>query len=287
MSNRLLFFHSDSSRLLGIQEITTQVGNIHKGGLVLSGGGAHYVYIGSDFPFNNIYFRIEVPNTANVSVEVSTWDGEEFVSVTNLLDYTAAGYVGLANSGHIEWTPDKDKGWVKEPDSADIPEFTIGDHDPLHILDKFWAKIGLPSQFITTTKIHWIGHVFSEDADLEIEHPDLMATNVFRRYSSTKTDWFEQHVRAGAMVVKDLKKENILDAAEQILSLDDMRDMCVARTAQLIYSGMGDDFKDNAMNAENDYQSRRISASVTVDKDNDGVIDYNEAYGIKSTRLIR
>ena len=283
--NNYLFFNSESDD--GVIDASIDLLDLYNGSLTLSESGIHRFYIGNEVPFNNIYFRVDRANSQTAYPSVFLWNGLEFVEAIGIRDATASGGATLAKSGHISWTTDPDEFWNIEEDTNNIPELTQNSTPPPRVLNNYWIRIDVPAAIDDTTCIDWIGHVFSNDDDLETEHPDLLLSKVLQRYDSSKDDFFELHVRGAEIVLNDLITQGLLQDAGQIFSYSQMRNLCVPKVSEIIYSSMGDPFFENARVARAEYEARRSKIDLIVDKNKDGHISSEERKVIKTTRLFR
>lgn len=278
MANRIIF--SDNGTL---NDWTINLANYHQGDETFSFVSAEdFIYIGSDLPFNHLYFKFSTANTNTVNLSLSIWDGNNFENAADLFDETD----GFKNDGFITWVPDKNKGWGREDTNVNGAERVTG-LGTITIYDKYWIRLGFDSDLSASSIISWVGNLFSNDNDLKVEFPDLMRTNTLLAFETGKTDWEEQHVRAAEIIIDDLIDRRIISSKDQILERRNLSRASVSKVAEIVYSAFGDDGLDNMTRARKEYD-KRISKNLFVkDKDNDGIIDKNEKIDYTHGKLLR
>lgn len=268
MINRILY--SDNGT---ISEWTTELEKYQTGSQTFSYvAGEDAIYIGSLYPFNHKYFKVGgTPNAESASISIQYWDGDEFVSVVNIVDETASGGASLAQSGFITFTPDEDKIWGLEH-TEDITELST-----VKIYNMYWLKITFSADLTASTILSWIGQKFSDDDDLGSEYPELVRSAMLTAFESGKTDWEEQHVRAAEILIKDLIEANVIDNRNQILVRDKFRLAAVSKCAELAFRGFGDSYADNRIDARNEYNSRKKMRIYMIDKNEDALLGFSES----------
>lgn len=212
--------------------------------------------IGAYYPFNSKFFKIGAASSAVSVPSVQYWSGSNgWADSVEVIDETG----GFKASGFISWTPDKDKGWMRE-DSDEIALLT-----GKVIYDLFWMKISFSAD--CTVTLDWIGELFSNDNDLGAEFPDLMRTQTLTSFETGKTSWEHQHVIAGKVLIDDLKSKKIISHKEQILDRKEFTLAAVQKCASIIYSSFGDDYIDNKKECDIEYKKRIDKDIYNIDKD--------------------
>ena len=269
------FIYSNNSVL---QNYTEEINNYHVGETTVTFVAAEDAfYIGSNLPFNHVYFLMgSTVNAETASMTVSLWDGAEWEPVAELIDNTSSSGATLAQSGFIEFVPDKNEGWSYDDTvTTDGNEEVTGLGD-VTIYDKYWLKITSSADLTADLNIKWIGQIFSDDDDLGSEYPELLLSDMLTAIEAGKTDYQEQSVRAAGIIIKDLKRKNVIYDKNQILERDSLMLASVSKTAELIYAMLGDDYNDNKLAVKKEYSERLSSAFPIIDTNNNARTDMQE-----------
>lgn len=263
--------YSDNGTLT---EVTKTLGDYKSGDLTFSYvAGQDYIYIGSDVPLNHFYIKMGATvNAVSASMIIEIWNGKEWIDVVHTLDESNALFL----SGFVEFVPDRDDLWQME--STNYKGEQVTGLSGVVIYDQYWFRISFDATLTPSTVISWIGNLFSVDNDLFSEFPVFNSSTLKTAFESSKTTWEEQHVRAAEMIIKDLKKKQIISAAGQILERDDYRLASVSKTAQIIFTAMGDDYLDDLVEARKEYDSRLDSSIHKIDRNADGILDEKEKF---------
>lgn len=226
-------------------------------------------YIGSYFPFNSFYLKMgTVVNAAASVMTVKYWDGEQFRTVAELNDQTKnTSNITLAQSGQVFFTPHKKYAWISEDTTNINDEEQITGLGDVKIYERYWLEITFSGNLTATTKLAWMGSLFSNDDDLGSEYPNMLLSNVLAGFESGKTTWEEQHVISAAYVIKELKKRNVILDEGQILNTKDFTLAACHKVASIYYKRGGPGREDEAKMAERDFSNAM---------DGTAVIDLNE-----------
>lgn len=264
--------YSDNGTLT---DYSVNLDNYHAGNATFSYVKDEYaIYIGSDLPFNHLYFKLSSVNTESANITVQYWDDDQWRDVVDTLDETSLSGATLGQSGFVTWTPDEDYLWTRESTNSNGEEVT-GLTDVV-IYDLYWIKITFSASLTADVVIDWVGNKFSIDEDLYSEFPEFNSTSFKTAYESGKTDWEEQHITAGKILIQDLQKRNVIESEGQILERRVFTLASVQKVAQIIYSSMGDDFADQAKDAKNEYLSRIKLLNFRTDLNKNARIDIME-----------
>lgn len=241
-------------------EITKQVERYDSYSASLSYTTGNYIYLASDFPFNHAWIHLPgVKNDVVASMKVEYY-GSSWNEVVNLKDETNA----LSDSGFVEFTPNKDYGWSQLSDSS-----TIG--LPV-VYDKYWLRISFDVSLKAGVQVGFIGNKFSDDTDLFAEYPIFNDLNYQTAFQSGKTDWVEQHIKAGEIIIQDLEKQGVIVAPEQILEVKRFRGASVCKVAEIIYTAFGNDYLEQRKLAKEEYSKRMNLSQFKVDQDNNAIL---------------
>lgn len=230
------------------------------------------LYIGSRLPFNHLYFKLKVVNAITSTMTVKYYDGSNWVPVVELMDETN----GWKNSGFVTFTPNRDTKW--QMTSTNYGGETVSGLTTLNIYDMYWIQISFSADLTGTTELAWAGQLFSNDDDLCSEFTDLRKSNVMYAFESGKSDWQEQHAKAGELMVQDLINKGIISDGDNILSREDYTAASVQKCAEIIFNGFGDAYKDNKESARIEYERRLNKRINRVDVNKSGAEETKERY---------
>lgn len=232
-----------------------------------------YLYMGQRHPFNHFYLKMGVANENALTLTLQAWDGDSWVEVVDILDETA----GLTQDGFITFVPDKQQSWSIDDtvDSSGNEDVTgLGD---VTIYDRYWLRLKVSAEMSAGSTLSWIGNIFSTDNDLKTEYPELSVSTYLAAWETGKTSWEEQHVRAAENVISDMISKNVIDYKGQILERNKLKLAAVHSVAEMIYTGLGDDYEDNRLRALGKYKKQINKRLFAVDKNRDGRLSQNES----------
>ena len=238
--------------IIGSTDKTRELNNYHADTVVLSTASA--IYISSFFKFNHIYFDLKAPETVGISdVAVNLCSSVSFENVLDVVDET----YGFTRSGFIYFTPNRDSAWTAS-DTINIIELSSFD-----IRNRYWIKI---TGTFTALEINWIGQIFSDDDDLKDEFPDLCTTEMYDALNVTEHKL--RHIRAGELIINQLKTKNIIYNETQLLNRTDYRAASVMKVAELIYFSLGDAYLEKMNECRKEYNDRLAKTQPKVDENN-------------------
>lgn len=226
-----------------------------------------YLYIGSLYPFNNLWFEVGTPNAVSAAVSIEIWFGHQFKSAVDILD----GTNGLFNSGRIQFNTDIDYGWDNEQRSADVTGLSS-----FKIYNMYWIRVSWNAVLTNTMTLKYIGQKFSNDDILTSYYPDLSLTALKEAFETGKTSWDEQHYMATERIINDLKRRNIVVSGKQLLDHDKFIEPACHKVAEIIYKAFGTPYADQLKLARNDYNETLNMQFFNVDKCNSGTLDASE-----------
>lgn len=223
--------------------------------------GEDFLYIGSKYAFNHLYIKMKEVNTNSTQMKIEYY-AEGWKEVVEIIDET----LGLSQSGFVTFTPDIDTQWQMKQKSNDIAELSS-----IIIYNQYWLRISFTDTTDLTTKVQWIGNLFSNDDDLYSEFPDLKKADALRAYEPGKTSWEEQAVRAAAMIEQDLTNRGVIDGSENVLERSLFVGASIQKTAEIIFGAFGDDYIDQVAAVRKEYGLRLVRRLPRVDKNNTAV----------------
>lgn len=230
-----------------------------------------YLYIGSRLPFNHIFFKFSTPSTITATMKVEYYNGTSWVNTVEVIDETD----GFKQSGFVQFTPDRQKPWMMR--STNYAGEKVVGLEGIVIYDFYWVRISF-NQTLSATTIKWIGNLFANDVDLDSEFPNLTRANTLASFKTGKTDWEEQHVRASQLLIDDLVNKGLICGPGQILDWREFTTACICKTAEIIYNGFGDDYKDDTINARKEYNARLNKRFARIDLNGDAAETEGERY---------
>jgi hypothetical protein len=233
------------------------------------------IYIGSDLPFNHRYFSLGVVNDQASVCSVSIWDGSTWNAAVDVIDQTSVGGVSMAQSGIISWAVDRNESWGLEDTTEDIAALSS-----LKIYKKYWVKLTWSASWKITTRLDYIGHKFSNDSALASQWPDLNRSAVKTAHTSGKTTWDDQHIIAAEQIILQLKKDQVIKSADQLIGWEMFQEAAVHKCAEMIFSAFGEQKEKERELAFDKYEKALNQMTfTTVDRDGDGQLDEDEKFG--------
>lgn len=267
MSSRTIW--SDNGTL---KDISVEVGKYNVGTKIIPiVASEDFIYIGSDFPFNHRYIDIVTANDQASSISVALWDGDSWVSTSDLIDQTSLAGVTLAQSGILSFVKATRDTWGREStnNEGDQVQGLTG----INILNLYWARLTFTGDLKATTEIKYIGHKFSDDNLLGVLYPDLVRSEVLVQFKTGKTSWLEQHIQAAQDIISDLKNRNIIKSENQILDWEQFSVASVHRVAMIAFNAFGKDFLELKAAAEAEYKKELNKTLYNIDLNNNATLD--------------
>jgi hypothetical protein len=234
--------------------------------------GEDFFYIGSRLAFNSIYFKLNASNTLPTTMIAEVFDGQNWVVVNELIDETE----GFSKSGNVTIVPDRDAQWQVSDTNSNGQ--VVDGLEGIKIYDKFWLRISFTEDLDADCSLLWAGSIFSDDADLGAEYPDLVKSSVLSAFQSGKTNWEEQHVKAGEVLIQDLMINRVIMESGQMLEREDYRIASVQKVAEIIFNAFGDDYIDQKQRAREEYQRRLSNPMKKIDTNANGVEEVSESF---------
>ncbi len=230
-----------------------------------------YLFLGSPYPFNSIYFKVKTAAVTNVIPSIDYWTGNEWVPSIEAQDETN----GFKKSGYITWQINRFKSsWSREDTKHSGGGERVTGLGGVNIYDQYWARLKLSGDAVFA--LTWVGHCFITDNDLKTEYPEFKSSTLLGAVESGKTTWEEQIIRASRLVIEDLIQRRIITNQSQILDRRKMESMTVSKTAEIIYNLLGDDYTDQRAAANKEYMRRVDGQILSVDLNNDGDLSLAE-----------
>lgn len=253
-----------------LTDLTRQLNNQYADNVAIEYvAGEDFLYIASDLPTMHRYFQVETANATPAAMSVDIWDGNEWSTAVDVLDYTDVAGASLAQSGWVRFSVDRTESWGLEETTEDITNLSS-----LRIYKMRWFRLSWDADFSATLK--YAGYKFSSDNDLKGRYSDLTRTAVLDAWETGKADWDNQHIEASEDIIKMLKKDNIITSAAQVLDWQQWTNAATHATASIIYGGFGDDYVDDEQRAIKRKNDAFAQGIYKIDRDQDGRVDRRE-----------
>lgn len=235
-----------------------------------------YLYIGSPFKFNSFYVKLSTPSTASSVMALQLWNGTIWENAQEINDSTS----GFTQSGSVDFVPDKYKTWQSDDTNR------IDSNMPLVYL-WYWIRINFTVTLSPSPVVSYLGHLFvNSDTPLTSEYPILASSSLKTAYKAGKTDWEEQRFLATQLTIESLIQKNIIKSGNEILDISRVRLPAISKTAQVIFSGMGDDYIQQTNAAKDEFERRVHSNVFYVDHSNTAIVDHT-ARIMRQSRMSR
>lgn len=222
-----------------------------------------YLYLGFYKPFSATYVELTSVNTNSGTLTAEVFDGTSWVSST-LTDET----LNMARSGFLFW------------DKSSMSSTTVNGTEAYFVRFR-------PSADHAGTEYKGINLVFSDDARLKQEFPDILNASLLQPGETTH---ISAHVTARNHIVQKLRakgyvKYNSTTGVENITAWDlmdifEVREAATYLALSNIFFNLSDDIDDIWWVKQHSYREKfeemfRL-ASLTLDTDDDGVTDSDE-----------
>lgn len=265
-----------------LNDLSSKLSDLHAGSAVIPlVSGTDRLYFGSDVPFNHRFIWVDVANDLAATIaSIEIWNGNEWVPCVDVIDRTASGGKTLAQSGVVEWMPDRRSYWNVADSTEDIPDLAT-----IKIYSKYWARFNFSADIKPETALKYVGQRFSADSDLGGMYPDLLRATNLSAFKTGKTDWNEQHVLAAEEIVNSLKRDFLVWAPGQVLDWQRFTLTACHKVAEIIFRAFGDDFVDERAGALRDFAKSLERTGAGIDRDRSGRLSTEEKKPIK--RIIR
>jgi hypothetical protein len=239
-----------------------------------------YIYIGKLYPFNNFFIKSTVANDVASIMTVQYWDGKIWQSAIDLLDGTSVGGVSLAQSGIVQFVPQKDTHWQRLLSTKENNAPT--ELNTKEIYNLYWIRIKFSASLKATTSINTISYAFTRSQRLDnIDY----AINAYKT-SFGVTTWDDQILTGSLHVVSDLKSRGLVLDSGQILMFDDVELPTCYKTLQIIFQSLGPSYVDKRDYYESKYKETISSNSYTFDQNDNAKVEIAEL-NTNTARLVR
>lgn len=226
-----------------------------------------YLYVGSIFPFNNLFFELGTVNVVSASVSIDIWFGNAWVPAVDILDQTS----GLTASGRIQWSTNDLKGWDLEQRSEDVTGLAGS-----VIYNMYWARFSWDAALTPATSLKYIGQKFANDDILVSYYPDLGLSSIKAAFETGKTSWDEQHYMAAEQIIRDLKKRNVIKARSQLMDYSLFVEAACHKVASIVYTAFGQPYFDQQEKADKKYKESLNIDKFSADLNANGRLDPSE-----------
>jgi len=243
-----------------------------------------YVYIGQHFPFNNWFTDINTANSNAATWSIDVWDGSAWQAAVDILDETTVGGVPWSRSGVLQFSPDRDEGWVRTLDTSDSdgPTGLTG----LKLYNLYWMRVKPSANLSAGTILNTFGYRFANTQMLDGIDPEL--SNYLTSWESGKTDWDEQLQLGSEHVISDMKSRGMVVHPGQILRIDEVGLATAYKTLiDIIYPVLGPDFDSRKEDYQKAYNKLMSIKRFTIDQNLDGQEDAREVSNTPQGVMVR
>jgi hypothetical protein len=208
-------------------------------------------------------------NTTLVALTVEYWDGTAWQVVSDFVDQT----LGLTRSGFISWTNEKD--WKKQSLT------------PINDVELYYIRISSNLDLDLSTSIQSIVNIYSNDDSLRSYYPELVSDTRF--LPADRTNFIDQHIAAKELTVLKLKQRKLIKDEKQILDINEVATAAVHASAYLILNPIAtaESLIELAERALRAFEREVAELSLSVDQDDDGVVDDWERDDVADTLVVR
>ncbi len=236
-----------------------------------------FIYFGLYKPFKALYTEISVANVVSATLDLEYWNGSAWTNLSGIIEDTKA----FSRAGFIQF--DKPSDWAKTTVNGS---------------EKFFIRMAPSVNLTVGTSIQGMNIVFSDDQDLKGIYPA-----VSNYLGSTETTFILRHENSRDLMVQELrnrafqKKGNARSYYESlepwdILEIDEVRMWSANLTMANIFSSLQANSNDLYSQKAEEFIEKaeyyKAAVFLTLDKDDDGVMDSVEsASDISTRRLVR
>lgn len=245
-------------------DISPAVNDYRTGAYTFPYQAGQYLYIGSIYPFNNLWFEMGVLNIVSATVSVEMWFGHKWVAAVDVIDETN----GLKQTGRIQWNTDLDEGWDIEQRSSDVTGI-----ETFNIYNMYWLRLSWDATLTSTMTLKYIGQKFSSDSILYSYYPDLQQAALLAAFAAGKATWDEQHYMASERVISDLKRRNIIKSRSELLDYSLFSEASCHKVAEILYKAFGSPYDDQRTVVKKYYDDSLNIKFFNTDQDNNGRLD--------------
>lgn len=273
IDQRVLYW--DNS-IASFTDITKEVNDYKTGTVSLSIDTDDYLYFGSFLPFNHKFFKLSAVNSTISKPIIETFDGIEWDTVVDSIDYTESGGASFGQTGVLQFTPNLfETNWSIVSRTTQTPNLTEFQNGP-EIYEKYWMRLSWSANPITFD-LDYVGSKFCDDDDLYAEYPYFNNDSIRMAWDTSKTTWEEQQITASEYIIFELKRRNIIVERSQVLELSTLKEPAIHRTAHIIWNGLGaGNYEDEINKSAKLYTDSMNQNKFETDNDGDGRKDRSE-----------
>jgi hypothetical protein len=242
-----------------------------------------YIYIGCPHSFQSRFFKVNTVNAVTARLTVEYYYGNSnWRAVKNITDETSVGGVPFAKSGFITW--DLPDDWVKTQVNS-FPELEWGTN-PRDDLGYFWVRIKSNSTLTLTTKLQWLGTIWTTEDYMKVKWPEVTSS----QYLPTgKADWYELIEMSTGDVADDLNINNVIDYELQAKDINELAKLTALKTLINILIPLRSSETLDKIRADFEAQYQRLLGKrfKSIDQNKDEKLSQSEKDVYSSLRIIR
>lgn len=269
--NKLFVWHFDGSTYTDFSRKTISFG---RDDFTITLEADDLLYVGYDKPINSVYMHLTTPNTNAAVITMEYYDDKQatWVNVDSFDDDTDA----FTRSAFLQWDRNLEDEGAIQPD-ASMPT-------------KFFYRISTDTN-MTAITIQGINILFSDDDDLKkeffcINDAEFLlgATSHILIHEASRDEIVQRFANRG---VSKRERDNgrLTGNTEELIAWDlleiqEIREASKFLALHKIFFNLSDS-PDDVWNQKSSYYRERYEekvrvARITIDADNDGIVDNNE-----------
>lgn len=232
------------------------------------------LYVGHYKPINALFIDMSVVNEVATTMTLKYWNGSAFTDVSGLSDESLA----LTRSGHVYW----DRNQTTETKTT------------INGTETYWYKIDFALDLTAETEIGGLNLLFSTDQMLKEDEPTIMSyiptgdASFVSFHQSAKKDLIQNLRNKGNRVDGELEYKNLTEF--DLLDFHEIANASKYLTLSKIFTWLSDNVDDKYKAKKDDYWAKYSSAFnlsfVSLDKDDDGLVDSEEKVAIQFTEIV-
>lgn len=233
-----------------------------------------YIYCGLYKKFQQLYAELSTANTNAATFTAEYYNGTTWVSLVNFIDES----LGFTRSGFLKWDLDQ-TNWA----TVAVNSETL-----------YWIRLKPSADFSAGTILGGLNIVFSNDVDMQegystIDDLKASANESFIQYHQAARNEIIQLLRNAGHTKYNNELLNI--TKWDILKPHEIREASKWKALELFFfelsNEVGDKYDQLSQKCANKFSSAFNLYLLSIDKDDDGVLDSNESASVNFVKVIR
>jgi hypothetical protein len=240
------------------------------------------ILIGKQFPFNNFFCWMGDTVNALASVmSIQYWDSTQWRDAVDILDGTASGGKTLAQSGAVQFSPDREYNWGRIGDTSETSN-TPAELQGETIYNLYWLYIKFSGDLTPGTVLKRLTYAFTYDSKIVGYDHEI---NEFLTHFS-QSDWTKQIISASEETVDELQVRGLLVDPGQIIRIGEVGRAATYKTLETIYYNLGESYSDRRRDIAQKFDKALKMKRFTFDQDADAYVDRIEIKN-KISQMVR